>query len=77
MSTVEQDTARTVSAVRGWGSTAQERAAEYPCDHALPDARGFGRQAITFQVTPLAGGGSRLVVKRQRLAEEHSTGAAA
>jgi hypothetical protein len=143
---VEKDAADTLSAVRGWGSTAQERAAEYPCDCALPDAvtsmhravdidappevvfrwlcqlrvapysydlldnlgrrsprtltpgleqletgqtfmmiyelvdfepgrrltiasrrftRAFGRQAITFEVTPRAGGYSRLVVKRR------------
>jgi hypothetical protein len=135
-----------VSAVRGWGTTAAERAAPYPCDRVLPDAvkamhRGvdvdappevvfrwlcqlrvapysydaldnlgrrsprkltpgleqlelgqqfmmiyelaefepdrqitvrcarftgaFGQQAVTYQVTPREGGGSRLVAKRR------------
>lgn len=141
-------TAPRVSAVRGWGSTAQERAASYPCDRHLPEAvksmhraidvdappevvyrwlcqlrvapyswdildnlgrrsprkltpglenlepgqrflviyelaefepgrhvtvvsknlKGvFGRQSITYEVTPRPGGGSRLVVKRRLL----------
>lgn len=35
-----------VSAVRGWGSTAGERAASYPCEQVLPDAAKSLHRAI-------------------------------
>jgi hypothetical protein len=41
-----------VSAVRGWGSTEQERAAEYPCDHHLPDAVKSMHRAIDVAAPP-------------------------
>lgn len=45
-------TTETVSAVRGWGSTPQERAAEYPCDGALPNAAKSMHRAIDVDASP-------------------------
>jgi hypothetical protein len=44
--------AEQVSAVRGWGSTAPERAAHYPCDDALPDAMKSMHRAIDVAAPP-------------------------
>jgi hypothetical protein len=41
-----------VSAVRGWGSTASERAATYPCDNAAPDAAKSMHRAIDVAAPP-------------------------
>ena len=41
-----------VSAIRGWGSTPAERAAEYPCDRHLPDAVKSLHRAIDIDAPP-------------------------
>jgi hypothetical protein len=41
-----------VSAVRGWGSTAIERSAPYPCAEVLPDARKSLHRAIDVDAPP-------------------------
>ena len=41
-----------VSAVRGWGTTAAERAAGYPCDRVLPDAVTSVHRAIDVDAPP-------------------------
>jgi hypothetical protein len=41
-----------VSAVRGWGSTSEERAAEYPCDRHLPDAVKSMHRAVDIDAPP-------------------------
>jgi hypothetical protein len=38
-----------VSVIRGWGSTPEERAAEYPCDRDLPDAVKSMHRAIDVE----------------------------
>lgn len=41
-----------VSALRGWGSTAGERAVDYPCDRALPDAARSMHRGIDIDAPP-------------------------
>jgi hypothetical protein len=54
MSTVADQTTEVtkVSAVRGWGSTTEERAAGYPCDRVLPDAVRSMHRAIDIDAPP-------------------------
>lgn len=41
-----------VSAIQGWGSTAAERSAVYPCDRHLPDAAKSMHRAIDIDAPP-------------------------
>jgi hypothetical protein len=41
-----------VSAIRGWGSTPEERSADYPCDRHLPDAAKSMHRAIDVDAPP-------------------------
>jgi hypothetical protein len=40
------------STIRAWGSTEEERAARYPCDDAVPDAKTWTCRAIDIEAPP-------------------------